>query len=376
MKFLVINTDYSRFLEWFYAKYPGLQDQPYGEQVQKRIHTLFGVADFYSRNLQKLGHEAWTIFANIEPMQREWAREHGIKLGPERAWQFRLRRGVVPWISLSKNRNWFLEILREQIKYYRPDILLNQAMSTINTQFLKEIKPYTRLLVGQHAATKLSESERWGCYDLVISSFNPTLDWFRRKGLPSELSRLAFEPKVLSGLGDRDITVDISFIGNFYRGIHDSRVKFVEKLCDRFNCMNIWGPYANQLSSSSSISKYYVGQAWGREMYQILQNSKITLNHHGDVPPYANNMRLFEATGVGTLLVTDWKKNLSEMFEPGKEIIAYRNSEECVELIRYYLENDDERRAIAKAGQRRTLSEHTYYHRMEELVEIVKKYLM
>ena len=42
---------------------------------------------------------------------------------------------------------------------------------------------------------------------------------------------------------------------------------------------------------------------------------------------YANNMRLYEATGVGALLVTDWKENLGEMFEPGKEVVAYRSPE-------------------------------------------------
>ena len=110
-------------------------------------------------------------------------------------------------------------------------------------------------------------------------------------------------------------------------------------------------------------------------MYQILRDSKVTLNHHGNIPPYANNCRLYEATGVGTLLITDWKVNLHEMFEPGKEVVAYRSPEECAELIQYYLEHDDEREAIARAGQQRTLREHTYYQRMQELVEIVRKYL-
>lgn len=110
-------------------------------------------------------------------------------------------------------------------------------------------------------------------------------------------------------------------------------------------------------------------------MYQILRNSQITLNHHGDIPPYANNCRLYEATGVGTLLITDWKTNLREMFEPGKEVIAYRSPEECAELIQCYLEHGDERKAVARAGQQRTLREHTYYQRMQELVEIIRKYL-
>ena len=48
---------------------------------------------------------------------------------------------------------------------------------------------------------------------------------------------------------------------------------------------------------------------------------------------------------------------------------------ECVELIRYYLDHDKEREAIARAGQKRTLTEHTYYQRMQELADLVSKYL-
>jgi len=86
-------------------------------------------------------------------------------------------------------------------------------------------------------------------------------------------------------------------------------------------------------------------------------------------------MRLYEATGVGTLLITDWKANLNELFELGNEVLAYRSPEECSEFIQYYLEHDDERKAIAAAGLQRTLREHTYYHRMQELVEIVRKHI-
>ncbi|MFN8496855.1 MAG: glycosyltransferase [Anaerolineae bacterium] len=110
-------------------------------------------------------------------------------------------------------------------------------------------------------------------------------------------------------------------------------------------------------------------------MYKVLRTSKMTLNHHGNVPPYANNMRLFEATGVGTLLVTDWKANLHEMFEPGREVVAYRSPEECLDLIAYYLGHEEERQAIASAGQQRTLTEHTYLDRMREIVEILSPLL-
>lgn len=395
MRFLILNTDYPDFLRWLYAQHPGLEREPYEEQMRARVESLFGVADFYSSNLRKLGHEAWDIHANNEFMQKAWAREHGVRGIEQRAWSIEYWRKTLhharrvaaktplrylkplfrPLLcSLDSQQAWFYEILAAQIKHYKPDVLLNQAMDGISSCFLREMKPYVRLLVGQHAATSLLDSEDLGCYDLAISSFPPTIDWFRQKGVPAEPHKLAFEPRVLSYLKDAEKMFDVTFVGSFH-SVHKSRVALLESLCAHIPNLRVWGAGTGCLPPDSPIRKCYMGQAWGRDMYQILCNSRIVLNHHGDIPPYANNLRLYEATGVGSMLITDWKVNLHEMFEPGKEVVAYRTPEECAELIQYYLEHDDEREAIAKAGQQRTLREHTYYQRMQELVDIVRKYL-
>jgi len=56
VKFLILSTDYPEFLRWLYAQHPGLEKQPYEEQMRARIESLFGVADFYSSNLRKIGY--------------------------------------------------------------------------------------------------------------------------------------------------------------------------------------------------------------------------------------------------------------------------------------------------------------------------------
>jgi spore maturation protein CgeB len=374
MKLLILNTDFSEFLRYLYAQHPGLERQPYEHQMWVRSESMYSIGDFYASNLRKLGHEAWEIDANNEFMQKAWADEHGLRIDCGQKWQFRLRRGLVPWVSRVTNRQWVYEIMTAQIKHYKPDVLLNAAINGISTDFLQGIKPHVKLLVGEHAATRLPETGNWSVYDLVISSFPPTLDWFRSKGVPAELSRLAFEPRVLSHLkknGERKIP--ISFVGSFHP-VHSTRVEWLEYLCSRFQ-VKVWSAHTKDLPAASPILRAHVGSAWRIEMYQVFRDSLLTLNHHGAIPPYANNLRLFEATGVGTLLVTDWKANLHEMFEPGKEVIAYRSAEECAELVKYYVEHDEERQAIARAGQQRTLRDHTHYKRMQRLVEIIQKYL-
>jgi hypothetical protein len=393
IRFLILNTDYPEFLRWLYQRHRGLERQPYDEQMRVRNESLFGVADSYSSNLQKLGHEAHDIHANNEPLQKAWARQHRLPIEEPAAMSARWRgslqkakrlaaktalRHLKPLFRpmlrrLNKQPAWFHEVLAAQIKHYKPDVLLNQDMDSICVEFMREFRPQVRLLVGQ-IASPIPAKEEFKYYDLIISSLPNFVADFRQMGLCAELHRLGFEPRILRELNDEDSTIPISFIGSFSRH-HQARVRLLEHLCVRLP-VKVWGQGLEDLPKNSPIRQCYMGQAWGIEMYQILRNSKMTLNYHiGAAGSYANNMRLFEATGVGTLLVTDWKDNLGELFVPGKELVAYRSPEQCAKLLEHYMEHGGQRKAIAQAGQQRTLREHTYYHRMEELVAIIGKYL-
>jgi spore maturation protein CgeB len=86
-------------------------------------------------------------------------------------------------------------------------------------------------------------------------------------------------------------------------------------------------------------------------------------------------MRLFEATGVGSCLLTDAAENLPELFQPDREVATFRTVEECVEQVARLLERDDERTAVARAGQARCLAEHTYERRGVRLAELVRSAL-
>jgi hypothetical protein len=377
MRFLLLDMDYPAFLDWLYAKYPALHEKPFEEQLRVASEVRVGQVGFWTSNLRALGHEAYEIHVNNEFMQKQWAREHRLKVSPDSRLEFQLRRGIVPWVSRIRQRRWFNEILAAQIRHYKPDVLLNLWMPGISRRFLQEMKSNVRLLMGQHASMALSDSEDFSCYDLAISSFPPTVEYFRRKGIPVELNRLGFEPSILTRLGGGTKAFDLTYVGSIGGSPNANRVPWLEALCSRFHQMKIWVPKQDveQLSPSSPIRAHYAGTAWGREMYETLSRSRITLNFHHDSPAScANNRRLYEATGVGALLITDWKEDLHEMFEPGKEVVAYRTTDECVELIQYYLEHEDERKAIARAGQERTIKEHTCYERTRELLDIVRKY--
>jgi spore maturation protein CgeB len=384
MRFFVINGDYTLFLSWFHATHPGIGERCYDEQLQVRHQSLCGMADFYPINLRKLGHEAVNVWGNDEVLQRTWAKEHGVQVKPEgaREWRVRWRRGVVPWLDRVQSQAWLYKILEAQLRHYNPDVVLNFEVGMVSSNFLREMKrklgKTLRLVIGWGSAVSTHYEEDWSVYDFMLVPQEGMAKYFQDKGIRTELIRHAFEPSVLSVIGAPERTIPISFAGIMQNSVsYKTRRALLEQLCAELGDeISIWAPAFGDLSPESAIRQRHEGEAWAQDFYRVLAASKIVFNCHGNLEGrYAANIRLFEATGMGALLVTDWKENLPLLFEPGKEVVAYQHAEECVELVQYYLHHEAERLAIAHAGHQRTLREHTYDQRAQELVQLIGKYL-
>jgi spore maturation protein CgeB len=76
-------------------------------------------------------------------------------------------------------------------------------------------------------------------------------------------------------------------------------------------------------------------------------------------------LRDFEIPMSGGFYLTEHQDELEEFFEIDSEIACYRNKDELLEKIRFYLNRSDLRERIRKAGRRRCLSDHTWEKRFE-----------
>jgi spore maturation protein CgeB len=83
------------------------------------------------------------------------------------------------------------------------------------------------------------------------------------------------------------------------------------------------------------------------------------------------NVRHFEITATGGFMLTYHSAELSHCFDAGRECAEFRNEDELLQRIGYFLDHPQERREIAAAGQERTLSRHLYSHRINQLVRIL-----
>lgn len=370
MKILIVDNHYPEFLN---SVESGIEKRNIFDYLKIKeciFNHEFGTSDYYSKNLESIGVEADDIVINSRLLQKAWSRKN--------SWPLYLTSLILE--NIPKIRNYYNLvgnplILLEQIKRFKPDVVYIQCIGTLPPILTKKIKKHCKLLVGQIAA-KLPADRYFISYDLILSSLPNIVEKIQSMGIKSEYFPIGFESTILDKIkSEEPRKYDVTHIGG-YGPIHRERNEVLEYAAEKIP-IDFWGYGTSNLKKTSPILKNFHGESWGLDMYEILANSKITLTGHikevaGD---YANNMTLFEATGCGALLITDYKSNLHELFEIDKEIVTYRTPQEMVEKIQYYLSHEDERKKIALAGQARTLRDHTYKKRMEQLNAILDKYL-
>jgi spore maturation protein CgeB len=105
------------------------------------------------------------------------------------------------------------------------------------------------------------------------------------------------------------------------------------------------------------------------EMAKLYNATKINLNITKPQSKTSLPMRVFEICACGAFVLSDYRRDLSELFVLDEEIVCYRDKKELRDKVNYFLAHPDERIHIAKRAKKRILEEHTYLRRMEQLVE-------
>ncbi|GBE02444.1 spore protein YkvP [bacterium BMS3Abin08] len=198
-----------------------------------------------------------------------------------------------------------------------------------------------------------------------------------RKGQGVHYLPMAASPDVHRGmdLTEEDIGEygsDISFVGAGYR----NRRKFFEGLLD-FD-FRIWG---NEWDTGGPVGALLQrdGERIGtEETVRIFNATKININlhssaYHDGVNPYGDfvNPRTFEIAACGRFQLVDYRRYIPEMFKIGEEIVCFNGLDDLRKKVGHYLDNPAEREEIAKRASDRVRKEHTYEHRMEEMMDFI-----
>jgi spore maturation protein CgeB len=106
-----------------------------------------------------------------------------------------------------------------------------------------------------------------------------------------------------------------------------------------------------------------------------LRKARINLGiNHYDIQCYFNR-RLFESVASGRLHITYYIPGMEKYFKNKEHLVWFKNANEGIKLIRFYLNNKEEREKIAKTGREFFIEKHSWPVRLKYLKQLLEKVL-
>ena len=118
--------------------------------------------------------------------------------------------------------------------------------------------------------------------------------------------------------------------------------------------------------------RYLDALSYYAELPAFYEHSAINFNCTSKQMKGAVNQRVFDVPAAGAFVLTDWRPQMEQLFEPD-EMACYHDPEEIPDLARHYLAHPAERRKLAAAARNRVLACHTWEHRLQALLEHMRR---
>ncbi len=172
-------------------------------------------------------------------------------------------------------------------------------------------------------------------------------------------SRIFFNP-------ERERDIAISFVGSLKNSGYRDRAVFLDQIkCHGIDVYHAGGLYKNDgiLSERLSISEYA----------EVFKRSKISLNFCKRAGISQLKGRVFEAMFCGAMLLEEENFETARLFEPFVDYVPFRNTNDLIEKIEYYLKYEDEREKIARNGSQKAYERYSGTAFWKRILEIAAK---
>jgi len=190
----------------------------------------------------------------------------------------------------------------------------------------------------------------------------------RRKGYESEFLEIGYDPKIYSPDGNKSVGVpDVVFMANNYGDGHfplsGYRIQLVKYLQNQLG--DNFGVYGHGWQKCrGNINHSQIDEA------NIYRSSKIAINvSHYNCERYSSD-RLLRILGTGVMCLSHKYPAIGMDYDNGKDLVCFESFDECYHKIKYYLNQEEERKDIAMNGNKKVLNRNTFNHQVENILKL------
>ena len=403
MNLLIATTPYKNHTKAIYNRESDLASKSVLYQKEVLQYNLASSFEFWSNEFENLGLNANIVFPRIPQFQEQWVNENKIS-------------------NINFNEE---EVLLHQIKEYKTEILFIFDFTFITKAFLHRVREISKnIIIATWYGAPISNQKDLSLCDYVLTNSKNLCYELKNNGIKVNFIPHAFEPSIykLREFKFLQKSIDFSFIGsiNDEANTHLDRSRTIEHL-SRETGIQVWSDldktsflnslrlqvlatrfdFTNYISDHSMLKKFakiYPIKRWselkvrpnlnfknfksiykklhqpvyGQDMLRILGESELTFNGHSlHTGIDSVNMRLFEASGMGTCQLVDDRPILYDFFEPDHEILTFKTVSEAISKSKELLNDDRLRNQIAENSKKKTLSSHTTKHQVIQVLDFL-----
>jgi len=195
------------------------------------------------------------------------------------------------------------------------------------------------------------------------------------KWMPQACYPPMHEAQVINSVQKRKFGADVVFMGSV-GSIHPNREKLLRTVAESGVDFKIYGEVLYPENEEPDwVKEHHTGYAVKNDMHSTVCNSsKIVIGMDGWTNrSMSYSLRLYKVLCAGGFYLNTATKDMEKEFVCGKHLATYKSSEDLIEKMLYYLENDERRNNIALEGQKLVLEKHQQAHRMTKILEDSKK---
>jgi spore maturation protein CgeB len=263
-----------------------------------------------------------------------------------------------------------------------PDLVLALAQAPMNLAVLEHLRK-KKFLTAMWFVENYRHLTYWrqlaGGYDywFVIQQAS-CFEALMRAGarhvsyLPMAADPILHRPLKLSAAEQDEYGADVSFVGAGYA----NRRSLLPRWLSNDWSFKLWGNEWEGADALTSVLQRGGARIDTETCIKVFNATSVNLNLHscaGDgLDPEADfvNPRTFELAACGAFQLVDERSLLPDLFSTN-ELVRFTAVAEVPSLIRTWLNDVSGRHAIAEAARRRVLAQHTYEHRMRELLATI-----